>query len=101
MIEDLSVFSLSNSDFQRNRILKKILLFYFKWKDGGKPSLFCVLILSWYVLLISMQYNTAFLHFRIHEKDGKIKSVEELLEAELLKVANKEKIVQVLGEREL
>lgn len=48
-----------------------------------------------------MQYNTAFLHFRIHEKDGKIKSVEELLEAELLKVANKEKIVQVLGEREL
>ncbi|XP_040825868.1 kinectin isoform X8 [Ochotona curzoniae] len=32
----------------------------------------------------------------IHEKDGKIKSVEELLEAELLKVANKEKIVQDL-----
>ncbi|XP_062061057.1 kinectin isoform X6 [Lepus europaeus] len=32
----------------------------------------------------------------IHEKDGKIKSVEELLEAELLKVANKEKIVQGL-----
>ncbi|XP_051678873.2 kinectin isoform X20 [Oryctolagus cuniculus] len=31
----------------------------------------------------------------IHEKDGKIKSVEELLEAELLKVANKEKIVQL------
>uniref|UniRef100_A0A2K5R4S1 Kinectin 1 n=1 Tax=Cebus imitator TaxID=2715852 RepID=A0A2K5R4S1_CEBIM len=37
----------------------------------------------------------------IHEKDGKIKSVEELLEAELLKVANKEKTVQVLGDREL
>ncbi|XP_043839156.1 kinectin isoform X3 [Dromiciops gliroides] len=32
----------------------------------------------------------------IHEKDGKIKSVEELMEAELLKVANKEKTVQVL-----
>ncbi|XP_012613402.1 kinectin isoform X4 [Microcebus murinus] len=32
----------------------------------------------------------------IHEKDGKIKSVEELLEAELLKVANKEKTVQGL-----
>ncbi|TFK05468.1 glycine receptor subunit alpha-4 [Platysternon megacephalum] len=30
----------------------------------------------------------------IHEKDGKIKSVEELLEAEVLKVANKEKTVQ-------
>uniref|UniRef100_A0A2K6BR23 Kinectin 1 n=1 Tax=Macaca nemestrina TaxID=9545 RepID=A0A2K6BR23_MACNE len=37
----------------------------------------------------------------IHEKDGKIKSVEELLEAELLKVANKEKTVQVLGDIEL
>ncbi|XP_027626233.1 kinectin [Tupaia chinensis] len=32
----------------------------------------------------------------IHEKDGKIRSVEELLEAELLKVANKEKTVQDL-----
>uniref|UniRef100_A0A2K6N3I4 Kinectin 1 n=1 Tax=Rhinopithecus bieti TaxID=61621 RepID=A0A2K6N3I4_RHIBE len=32
----------------------------------------------------------------IHEKDGRIKSVEELLEAELLKVANKEKTVQDL-----
>uniref|UniRef100_A0A8C2V386 Kinectin 1 n=1 Tax=Chinchilla lanigera TaxID=34839 RepID=A0A8C2V386_CHILA len=32
----------------------------------------------------------------IHEKDGKIKSVEELLEAEILKVANKEKTVQDL-----
>eukprot|EP00070_Physeter_catodon_P044838 XP_028351732.1 kinectin isoform X9 [Physeter catodon] len=32
----------------------------------------------------------------IHEKDGKIKSVEELLEAELLKVANKEKTIQGL-----
>uniref|UniRef100_A0A8C2UXQ7 Kinectin 1 n=1 Tax=Chinchilla lanigera TaxID=34839 RepID=A0A8C2UXQ7_CHILA len=31
----------------------------------------------------------------IHEKDGKIKSVEELLEAEILKVANKEKTVQL------
>uniref|UniRef100_A0A8C6W7F3 Kinectin 1 n=1 Tax=Nannospalax galili TaxID=1026970 RepID=A0A8C6W7F3_NANGA len=31
----------------------------------------------------------------IHEKDGKIKSVEELLEVELLKVANKEKTVQL------
>uniref|UniRef100_A0A8C3IKY5 Kinectin 1 n=1 Tax=Chrysemys picta bellii TaxID=8478 RepID=A0A8C3IKY5_CHRPI len=31
---------------------------------------------------------------RIREKDGKIKSVEELLEAEVLKVANKEKTVQ-------
>lgn len=30
----------------------------------------------------------------IHEKDGQIKSVEELLEVELLKVANKEKTVQ-------
>uniref|UniRef100_A0A8C9QDZ4 Kinectin 1 n=1 Tax=Spermophilus dauricus TaxID=99837 RepID=A0A8C9QDZ4_SPEDA len=33
---------------------------------------------------------------KIHEKDGKIKSVEELLEAEVLKVANKEKTVQDL-----
>uniref|UniRef100_A0A8D2P6B7 Kinectin 1 n=1 Tax=Zosterops lateralis melanops TaxID=1220523 RepID=A0A8D2P6B7_ZOSLA len=32
---------------------------------------------------------------RIHEKDGKIKSVEELLQAEILKVASKEKTVQV------
>ncbi|XP_077909872.1 kinectin isoform X7 [Halichoerus grypus] len=32
----------------------------------------------------------------IHEKDGKIKSVEELLEAEVLKVANKEKTIQDL-----
>uniref|UniRef100_A0A8C9Q9C7 Kinectin 1 n=1 Tax=Spermophilus dauricus TaxID=99837 RepID=A0A8C9Q9C7_SPEDA len=32
---------------------------------------------------------------KIHEKDGKIKSVEELLEAEVLKVANKEKTVQL------
>uniref|UniRef100_A0A8C2T0S4 Kinectin 1 n=1 Tax=Coturnix japonica TaxID=93934 RepID=A0A8C2T0S4_COTJA len=31
----------------------------------------------------------------IHEKDGKIKSVEELLQAESLKVASKEKTVQV------
>ncbi|XP_073924034.1 kinectin isoform X17 [Castor canadensis] len=31
----------------------------------------------------------------IHEKDGKIKSVEELLEVELLKVANKEKTIQL------
>ncbi|XP_053459833.1 kinectin isoform X11 [Nycticebus coucang] len=31
----------------------------------------------------------------IHEKDGKIRSVEELLEAELLKVANKEKTIQL------
>ncbi|XP_054423504.1 kinectin isoform X9 [Pteronotus mesoamericanus] len=31
----------------------------------------------------------------IREKDGKIKSVEELLEAELLKVANKEKTIQL------
>uniref|UniRef100_A0A8D0PA60 Kinectin 1 n=1 Tax=Sus scrofa TaxID=9823 RepID=A0A8D0PA60_PIG len=42
------------------------------------------------------QFNTAFLYLRIHEKDGKIKSVEELLEAELLKVANKEKTIQDL-----
>ncbi|NXY14356.1 KTN1 protein, partial [Atrichornis clamosus] len=33
---------------------------------------------------------------RIHEKDGKIKSVEELLQAEILKVASKEKTVQAL-----
>ncbi|XP_074146307.1 kinectin isoform X5 [Sminthopsis crassicaudata] len=32
----------------------------------------------------------------IHEKDGKIKSAEQLMEAELLKVANKEKTVQAL-----
>nr|XP_005492274.1 kinectin isoform X9 [Zonotrichia albicollis] len=32
----------------------------------------------------------------IHEKDGKIKSVEELLQAEILKVASKEKTVQAL-----
>ncbi|XP_069889078.1 kinectin isoform X9 [Dipodomys merriami] len=31
----------------------------------------------------------------IHEKDGKIKTVEELLEVELLKVANKEKTIQL------
>uniref|UniRef100_A0A8C3V1L9 Kinectin 1 n=1 Tax=Catharus ustulatus TaxID=91951 RepID=A0A8C3V1L9_CATUS len=35
------------------------------------------------------------LFLRIHEKDGKIKSVEELLQAEILKVASKEKTVQV------
>uniref|UniRef100_A0A8D0G7S2 Kinectin 1 n=1 Tax=Sphenodon punctatus TaxID=8508 RepID=A0A8D0G7S2_SPHPU len=34
----------------------------------------------------------------IHEKDGKIKSVEELLQAEVLKVANKEKTVQGLAQ---
>ncbi|XP_067410938.1 kinectin isoform X10 [Emydura macquarii macquarii] len=34
----------------------------------------------------------------IHEKDGKIKSVEELLQAEVLKVANKEKTVQALAQ---
>ncbi|XP_059579321.1 kinectin isoform X5 [Alligator mississippiensis] len=34
----------------------------------------------------------------IHEKDGKIKSVEELLQAEILKVANKEKTVQALAQ---
>ncbi|XP_008937583.1 PREDICTED: kinectin [Merops nubicus] len=32
----------------------------------------------------------------IHEKDGKIKSVEELLQGEILKVASKEKTVQAL-----
>ncbi|XP_064004264.1 kinectin isoform X4 [Pogoniulus pusillus] len=32
----------------------------------------------------------------IHEKDGKIKSVEELLQAEILKMASKEKTVQAL-----
>ncbi|RLV98313.1 hypothetical protein DV515_00010908 [Chloebia gouldiae] len=32
----------------------------------------------------------------IHEKDGKIKSVEEFLQAEILKVASKEKTVQAL-----
>ncbi|NXQ32915.1 KTN1 protein, partial [Alaudala cheleensis] len=36
------------------------------------------------------------LFLRIHEKDGKIKSVEELLQAEILKVASKEKTVQAL-----
>ncbi|XP_040556663.1 kinectin isoform X8 [Gallus gallus] len=35
----------------------------------------------------------------IHEKDGKIKSVEELLQAEILKVANKEKTVQALTQK--
>uniref|UniRef100_A0A8C3C0L8 Kinectin 1 n=1 Tax=Cairina moschata TaxID=8855 RepID=A0A8C3C0L8_CAIMO len=37
--------------------------------------------------------------FRIHEKDGKIKSVEELLQAEILKVASKEKTVQALTQK--
>uniref|UniRef100_A0A8C3LEU1 Kinectin 1 n=1 Tax=Chrysolophus pictus TaxID=9089 RepID=A0A8C3LEU1_CHRPC len=36
---------------------------------------------------------------RIHEKDGKIKSVEELLQAEILKVASKEKTVQALTQK--
>ncbi|NXC14243.1 KTN1 protein, partial [Corythaeola cristata] len=36
------------------------------------------------------------LFLSIHEKDGKIKSVEELLQAEILKVASKEKTVQAL-----
>ncbi|XP_016279943.1 kinectin isoform X4 [Monodelphis domestica] len=36
------------------------------------------------------------LHRIIREKDGKIKSVEELMQAELIKVANKEKTVQAL-----
>ncbi|XP_068538470.1 kinectin isoform X3 [Anas acuta] len=35
----------------------------------------------------------------IHEKDGKIKSVEELLQAEILKVASKEKTVQALTQQ--
>ncbi|XP_015721321.1 kinectin isoform X6 [Coturnix japonica] len=35
----------------------------------------------------------------IHEKDGKIKSVEELLQAESLKVASKEKTVQALTQQ--
>ncbi|XP_075782391.1 kinectin isoform X7 [Pelodiscus sinensis] len=35
----------------------------------------------------------------IHEKDGKIKLAEELLEAEVLKVANKEKTVQALTQK--
>uniref|UniRef100_U3J091 Kinectin 1 n=1 Tax=Anas platyrhynchos platyrhynchos TaxID=8840 RepID=U3J091_ANAPP len=35
----------------------------------------------------------------IHEKDGKIKSVEELLQAEILKVASKEKTVQALTQK--
>lgn len=35
------------------------------------------------------------LFLRIHEKDGKIKSVEELLQAEILKVAGKDNTVQV------
>ncbi|NXD24850.1 KTN1 protein, partial [Spelaeornis formosus] len=41
-------------------------------------------------------YVVSLLVLRIHEKDGKIKSVEELLQAEILKVANKEKTVQAL-----
>ncbi|NWZ71721.1 KTN1 protein, partial [Acrocephalus arundinaceus] len=36
------------------------------------------------------------LFLSIHEKDGKIKSVEELIQAEILKVASKEKTVQAL-----
>uniref|UniRef100_A0A8C3N6Q4 Ribosome receptor lysine/proline rich domain-containing protein n=1 Tax=Geospiza parvula TaxID=87175 RepID=A0A8C3N6Q4_GEOPR len=40
-------------------------------------------------------YGVSLLFLRIHEKDGKIKSVEELLQAEILKVASKEKAVQV------
>ncbi|NWS13587.1 KTN1 protein, partial [Pachyramphus minor] len=43
------------------------------------------------VLMLSL-----LLSLRIHEKDGKIKSVEELLQAEILKVASKEKTVQAL-----
>uniref|UniRef100_A0A8C0UMD8 Kinectin 1 n=1 Tax=Cyanistes caeruleus TaxID=156563 RepID=A0A8C0UMD8_CYACU len=39
--------------------------------------------------------NVSLLFLRINEKDGKIKSVEELLQAEILKVASKEKTVQV------
>lgn len=39
--------------------------------------------------------NVPLLFLRIHEKDGKIKLVEELLQAEILKVASKEKTVQV------
>uniref|UniRef100_A0A8B9NBQ3 Kinectin 1 n=1 Tax=Accipiter nisus TaxID=211598 RepID=A0A8B9NBQ3_9AVES len=53
---------------------------------------------------LQIQQSDAFVHpanvvpllfLRIHEKDGKIKSVEELLQAEILKVASKEKTVQV------
>uniref|UniRef100_A0A8C4U791 Kinectin 1 n=1 Tax=Falco tinnunculus TaxID=100819 RepID=A0A8C4U791_FALTI len=40
--------------------------------------------------------NVCLISLRIHEKDGKIKSVEELLQAEILKVASKEKAVQAL-----
>ncbi|XP_035183221.1 kinectin isoform X8 [Oxyura jamaicensis] len=44
---------------------------------------------------VSVQSLVEELQKVIHEKDGKIKSVEELLQAEILKVASKEKTVQV------
>ncbi|NXJ67938.1 KTN1 protein, partial [Rostratula benghalensis] len=46
--------------------------------------------------VVSFQSLVEELQKVIHEKDGKIKSVEELLQAEILKVANKEKTVQAL-----
>ncbi|NXO23904.1 KTN1 protein, partial [Cisticola juncidis] len=45
---------------------------------------------------VSFQSMVEDLQKVIHEKDGKIKSVEELLQAEILKVASKEKTVQAL-----
>uniref|UniRef100_A0A8B9PKT2 Kinectin 1 n=1 Tax=Apteryx owenii TaxID=8824 RepID=A0A8B9PKT2_APTOW len=45
-------------------------------------------------LQIQQSEQVPLLLLRIHEKDGKIKSVEELLQAEILKVASKEKTVQ-------
>ncbi|NWR41120.1 KTN1 protein, partial [Regulus satrapa] len=47
-------------------------------------------------IFFQLAYVVSLLFLRIHEKDGKIKSVEELLQAEILKVANKEKTVQAL-----
>ncbi|XP_035183213.1 kinectin isoform X2 [Oxyura jamaicensis] len=48
---------------------------------------------------VSVQSLVEELQKVIHEKDGKIKSVEELLQAEILKVASKEKTVQALTQK--
>lgn len=62
------------------------------WEVIAEPNFLC--LLEWHIFF--QPANVASLLFlRIHEKDGKIKSVEELLQAEILKVASKEKTVQV------
>lgn len=75
------------------------LLFLFvppAWSHCGSHGMGCdnrtkFCLFTW----VALSNVVSLLFLRIHEKDGKIKSVEELLQAEILKVASKEKTVQV------